>query len=594
MHFHVFYRLWHGERLLHDLESLLLDFRNLLGEDMKTETKSPDNIHFQSNKAAMRTECKSPSALTATQNQLPPIPRRLVWQVLLIFIAFCSGAAIMTIELVGNRILAPWFGNSLYTWTALIGVILLAMSCGYYLGGLLVDRRPNYVFLCHLMMLSALLTLMTPLIQDYIGDSMRDVSIVWGPVFASLVLFALPGCVLGTVTPFTIRLTSLLYEDKRVGLSAGCIGMFSTFGSVVGTFGTGFVLIPHVSVRMIFLIVGLVLSFLAAAGYLLFMPQRMKKLRAVVCLGLGATLVATISFAKNNNRPGVLYEETTFYHQIKVVKKTLPNGLNAKILYLDTQRAGAQTMESRDVVFEYQRYWELPKLFLPEIRRAAFLGGGAYTMPEKLLEAYPELVVDVIEIDPRVVEVGRKFFHIDEYPRMNAISEDARYYLRRSNKRYDLIFGDVYSDQHYVPAHLLTVEFFSLVEDRLSSRGVFMMNLVGVLVGGDSDLFRTVMKSLNHVFEHVYVFSTKQPHPFNWLSTDNLIIVAADHKLSMEIDEHVKEKDKPELRKLLERRVKLKWLDLTDTSMLTDNYNPVEYIVAKQMKNLIKRGDLHQ
>jgi spermidine synthase len=552
---------------------------------MKTEMECPDNVNSQSNKAAMETEGKSPSAKPTTPNQPPPIPARLVWKVLLIFIAFCSGAAIMTIELVGNRILAPWFGNSLYTWTALIGVILVAMSCGYYLGGLLVDRKPNYVFLSHLIMLSALLTLITPLIQDYIGHSMRDVSIVWGPVFASLLLFALPGCVLGTISPFTIRLTSLLSEDKQVGLSAGCIGMSSTFGSVVGTFGTGFVLIPHMSVRIIFLIVGLILSFLAAAGYLLFMPQWTKKLRAVVCLVLGATLVATISFAKNNDRQGVLHEETTFYHHIKVVKKTLPNGLNAKILYLDTQLAGAQTVESKDIVFEYQRYWELPKLFLPEIRRAAFLGGGAYTMPEKLLDAYPESVVDVIEIDPRVVDVGRKFFHIDEYSRMNVISQDARYYLRRSNKKYDLIFGDVYSDKNYVPAHLLTVEFFALVEERLSSRGVFIMNLISVLVGEKSDLFRTVMKSLNHVFEHIYVFTTKQPNPFNWLAADNLIIVASGHKLSMEIDEHLTEKDKSELRELLKRKLKLKWLDLNNTLMLTDNYNPVEYIVATQLKN---------
>ncbi len=140
--------------------------------------ESLDNSHFQSNKAATGTECTPPSYGTAVPNQPTVIPRRLVWQVILIFIAFCSGAAIMTIELVGNRILAPWFGNSLYTWTALIGVILVAMSCGYYLGGFLVDRKPNYVFLSHLLMVSALLTLITPLIQDYIGHSMSNVSIV--------------------------------------------------------------------------------------------------------------------------------------------------------------------------------------------------------------------------------------------------------------------------------------------------------------------------------------------------------------------------------------------------------------------------------
>ena len=166
-------------------------------------------------------------------------------RIMLIIIAFISGASIMIIELAANRVLAPWFGNSLFTWTGLIGVILIAMSVGYYFGGWLADRKCDYLTLSHLLAASSVSILLIPLLQLALGNSLIHTNVMLGPVLASLLLFALPGCLLGSVSPYVIRMTSLLSSDRHIGLSAGTIFMYSTLGSVVGTFSAGFILIPH-------------------------------------------------------------------------------------------------------------------------------------------------------------------------------------------------------------------------------------------------------------------------------------------------------------------------------------------------------------
>ena len=214
-----------------------------------------------------------------SQNGVPPLllPQKAKIRILLLLMAFFSGAALMIIELCANRVLAPWFGNSLYTWTGLIGIILVAMSFGYYLGGWLVDRRPDFATLCQLLLASAFFTALIPFLQEALEDIFSQADLVWGPVLSSVILFTVPGCLLGSVSPFAIRLTSLLYQDRRIGTSAGSIGMVSTLGSVLGTFGAGFFFIPQMGVRTIFFFIAILLASLSLSGYLMVSPNWKKK-----------------------------------------------------------------------------------------------------------------------------------------------------------------------------------------------------------------------------------------------------------------------------------------------------------------------------
>jgi predicted membrane-bound spermidine synthase len=508
----------------------------------------------------------------------------------LIAAAFSAGAAVMIIELAGNRVLAPWFGNSLYTWTGLIGVILVSLSGGAYLGGYLADRRPDYIVLSHLLTAAALLTVLIPLLQSALSASVGSLGVVWGPVLGTVLLFAVPGCLLASVSPFSIRLISLLNDDKRVGLSAGTIGMVATLGSVLGTFGSGFVLIPHLGLRTVFLTTGLVLAALGAVGYGLFWSRlRGRKLAVGGPLLVLAVALAAAAFSKTKSRQitvmgapaPVIFEKTTFYHKIRVAELPTADGDTARFLYLDTTQEGSQYVGSDEMVARYQDYWQLAKLFCPEIRRAAFLGGGAFTWPEALLDAFPEARADVVEIDPEVIEVGRKYFRVDEYPRMHVVADDARRFLRASDVRYDLVFGDAYHGVHCIPAHLVTREFFELVRDRLGDRGIYIINVHGALEGEGAIVFRSLARTLATVFQDQCVFSTA---PDDRDAVQNIFLVAAAHDLPVDAIRHGDHAHRRLADDLFRGYLAPDEYDLADGVVFTDNYNPVEYLVARTLR----------
>ena len=510
-------------------------------------------------------------------------PHRATRRIYLIATAFSAGAAVMIVELAGNRILAPWFGNSLYTWTGLIGVILVSISAGYYLGGYLADRWPSYAVLAHLLSASAVLTLLVPSFESGVAGPVGQLDVVWGPIVATGLLLAAPGCLLGAVSPFAIRMVSLLSDDKSVGVSAGSVGMSATLGSVAGTFATGFVLVPHLGLRTIFVVTGLVLAVLAVIGYLLFaVAFRRNRSLGLVLLGLFGLIGAVAYFGQPPRSPRVVYEENTFYHRIRVVEdETARPGDLLRILFLDNTREGTQYVKSKELWEPYQRYWELARLFTPRATRAAFLGGGAYTMPETFLDAFPKATADVVEIDPAVIEVARTYFRVDQYPRMNAVADDARRFLKATDASYDLIYGDAYRGLACIPAHLVTVEFFELVKSRLNNRGVFIVNVSGSIEGEAAKMFHSVAKTLFKVFAHQCVYATDPKHP---KTRQNVFIVAADHELKPESFRAEQFKSPDRIAAILAGYIPPQRYDLSDGVVFTDDYNPVEYLVAQSLK----------
>ncbi len=292
-------------------------------------------------------------------------------------------------------------------------------------------------------------------------------------------------------------------------------------------------------------------------------------------------LVVFFAFPKQIISKQFLFDKNTFYHRIRVVQKSLANGDQLKTLYLDSTIEGAQFKKSRQIPCTYQRYWELCRLIKPKVENALFLGGGAFAMPESLLEAYPKAEVDVVEIDPKVVDVGTLFFRLNEYPKINTIQEDARRYLYHTTKRYDFIFGDVYNGVRYIPAHLVTKEFFEIIRDHLSDNGIYMMNIISSIKGNNSTLFKSVAKTLCSVFDNIIVFAIT-PNFLNM--TQNVVLLTSNYKISLDIDTN-KNIITTSLKKLLATHVSRTKYDISDAPLLTDEYNPVEYIVAKSLQN---------
>jgi spermidine synthase len=486
----------------------------------------------------------------------------------------------MIVEFAGNRLLSPGFGNSLYTWTGLIGVILVALSCGDYLGGWLVDRHPHFSLLPLIFGVGGLLTAAVPGLLK-ICPPFEQMDLVTGPVFVSLALFFLPGLVLATITPVSIRLLSRARGDEHIGQAAGTVGMAAALGSFAGTLLTSYYLIPRFGVRQIFIVLGVALSILAILLVLVNARGKARPINLLI-LAFGGFGAAAWSWGEPPAPPDVIFTKDTFYHRI-VVRETSPGTPNAvRYLQLDSTMEGAQVVSSGELIFPYQQYWRLAEVLCTDVKRAAFLGAGAFGMPEQLSKRFPEADVSVVEIDPEVVAVGRKYFRLDEYPRVHAFAADGRRYLRTSENQYDFIFGDAYNGVQFVPPHLVTREFFAEVRDKLTPSGVFVMNLIGSTQGNHSDLFWSVMNSVRLEFKETILFGTSSHNP---AESQNLIIVASREPIEPRIKGWLRAQTSvhPHFSRLLDSRIDL-IANPAQTAVFTDDHNPVELTVARQLR----------
>jgi spermidine synthase len=512
-------------------------------------------------------------------SEMYPAKKLLLHRVILTVMAFTAGAAVMIIELAAIRILAPWFGNSLYTWTGLIGVILTAMSAGYYAGGWLADKKSSYLVLSHILAVAALFIFGIPLFSNLIGAPLSRYNVIMGPVAASFFMFALPGFLLGSVSPYIIRLVSLLSADKHIGLSAGTVYMVSTIGSVLGTFASGFWLIPSFDLEHVFWFTGIAIALLATLGYVLSFRQRGRvAVMGILFICVIPAIILATAFTSPPQAAGLLFDKMSFYHRIRVYQKNLPHGDRITELYLDTTREGALYDKSREIPIPALRYWQLAPLFTGKLDTALVLGGGTFTLPEVILSHYPQARAEVVEIDPEVVAVGRQFFRLDNYPQMRIVVDDARRYLTQSQEKYDLIFGDAYNGWRSVPSHLLTREFFQAVKNRLEPHGIFMMHIINSVQGENSALFSSVIKTTSQVFPETCVFAT---YPHDLTKLQSLIIVGANSDLHLDTVMSRVPPEQQSLRKLLLTHVSPKNFHTGNGYLLTDSFNPVEYLVAQ-------------
>ncbi|MEQ1862503.1 MAG: fused MFS/spermidine synthase [Chthoniobacteraceae bacterium] len=509
----------------------------------------------------------------SSQKSSPPPESLHPW--LLRGLTFFSGGAVMLVEVAGNRLLSPGFGNSLYTWTGLIGVILVALSCGDYLGGWLVDRVPRFSLLPLMFGLGGLLTAAVPGLVK-LWPSFEKLDLVTGPITVSLALFFLPGLVLATITPVSIRLLSRARSDEHIGQSAGTVGMAAALGSFAGTLATSYVLIPRFGVRHIFVGLGVTLCALAVVLVLVNTRTR-RKSAALLAIAIAGFAVAAWSAKEPPLAPGIVFAKDTFYHRISVTESD-----TVRTLHLDSTMEGAQVIATGELVFGYQHYWRLAEVFCPRLDRAVFLGAGAFGMPERMSLRFPDARITAVEIDPEVIGVGRRYFRLAEFANIHAVAADARRYLRTSDDRFDFVFGDAYNGVQFVPPHLVTREFFGEVGARLKPGGVFVMNLIATAQGGGSQLFWRVMNGVRAAFPHTQLYGTKAHNP---AEQQNFIIVASAEPLEPRTDAWLRENRTahPDLAALLATRIDTV-VAPDPAAWFTDDFNPVEYTVARQLR----------
>lgn len=391
-------------------------------------------------------------------------------QALAILIAtFACGWALMSIEILGGRVLAPNFGSDVFTWGSLISTFLIALSIGYTVGGLLSRRRPRLWMLAFMVMLGGLLILCIAEMKDTVSDHVFDLDLGerLGPLTAAIALFGLPAIVLGMISPYCVRLYTTRLD--HVGATAGFLYAVSTVGSTLGTLVTTFFLIPNAGVANIFFITGAVLlglgSLLAALSGLM-RPQAIASLSLLVILG--------VSPAFCDER--VIFQKESPYARVTVVQ-------DGSVRILRFARKGVNTEESRiDVAHPLKQLNEYTALmfdgllFAPHPRDVLVIGLGGGIVPQTLHSYYPNASIDVVEIDPVVVEAAEHLFSFKPDDRLRVITQDGRVYVKRCARQYDMIFLDAFQGRT-IPFHLKTKEFFRELSRVLKPGGVVVSNL---------------------------------------------------------------------------------------------------------------------
>ncbi|WP_045225838.1 fused MFS/spermidine synthase [Methyloterricola oryzae] len=482
---------------------------------------------------------------------------------------FCTGAAVMIIELLGTRLIAPFYGASLYVWSAQISVTMIALACGYYLGGWWADR-PGRAGLALIVAIAGILTLLIPWLARPVLLATDDLGLRGGAFVSALALFFPSLFFLGMVGPFAIKLGTETLEG--LGTRAGSIYAVSTLGSVIGTLVLGFYLFPRVGSRSILL--GLGWALLLLAMLVAFMEGRARgRLRmshayvCLVCLCLAAVFTPMVvdagSGSEQNSRFHVQAEQESLYGWVRVVDFA---DQDIRTLMSDASTIGAATIKSGQNLLSYQAIVDMLPAIQPRIRKALLVGQGAGHMAMTLRSHYG-IETDTLEIDPAVAEAATRYFGFS--PTGKAVVGDARYEMRRLSGPYDLIIMDCFTGGSE-PSHLLTVETLEHLRGMLSKDGILALNFVAFADQGHNPALASVAKTLAQVFGHQTVFVSEPGDDFN-----DFIFLASERP----VDVSGSGLSTEQLAWLRQRAFQV---DQGPGTVLTDDFNPLEHLQARK------------
>ena len=472
----------------------------------------------------------------------------------------------MVYEIVGSRILAPFIGTSTYVWTSLIGVILAALSMGYWLGGRLADDKPDVKILASAILAAAGLVSITTVAKEVVLSLIAALPF-WlevKAVLAALVLFAPASVALGFVTPFAVRLRMASVGDA--GKTVGRLYALSTIGSIAGTFAAGFFLIPFVgSVRTLYLIAGslFVLS-------LLLVPFSLSRNHVSVLLLLLLGITASELWRQMLWRSHEIIDLDTEYSRVQVYRAT-DEAKERPIRALSFDPFSTQSamyIDGDELVFEYTKFYHLIRAVKPDFQRTLMIGGAGYSFPKSYLAAYPNAELDVVEIDPEMTRIAREHFRLTEDPRMRVVHEDGRVFLNNAEAgRYDAVLVDAFGSLFSIPFHLTTVEAVRHVDRALKDDGVVVMNIGSAIRGPASNFMQAEFHTYQEVFPYVHLFKVRPERPDTDLQ--NLIILACKRECMPSADKG------DEFIDSLRSRLYTDQLPL-DRPVLTDDLAPVE------------------
>jgi len=490
---------------------------------------------------------------------------------MLYLLVLVGGAVTMGVEMCASRLLAPYFGNSLPVWGLLIGLLLASLAAGYFLGGRLADRDPRAELLYGLaawagLAIGCIPYLAGPILRYSVaGFAGYRAGAVLGSLLSVVLLFAVPAILLGCISPFALRLC--LLDTATGGQVAGRLYALSTVGSLLGTFGTVFWLIPGLGTRRSIFLLAVALLLVAVGGL-----WRTARRRAILYAALLLLLVALQFLPPGAIKPvvGLLYERDSAYNYIQVLRE------GEEVLLKLNEGEGIQSAyHPGEIISGYiYDYFLLLPFFRsnppsPPVSSLCLIGLAGGTAARQYSAVFGPLPIDGVEIDPAIVEVGQRFFGL-ELPNLRIAIEDGRYYLAHSPGRYDVILVDAYNPP-YIPFQLTTAEFFRQTYEHLTTDGVLGINVARTET--DYALVDAVAATVKSVFPSVYTMDT--------LGNLNTVVIASRQPGDLQtITARLAALTDPVLSDVAARAAgRVREPDATIGQVLSDDHAPVEQIV---------------
>lgn len=485
-------------------------------------------------------------------------------------IAFLSGAAVMVLEITGSRVMAPFLGTSIFVWTTLIGVIMASLSAGYWWGGRLADRNPSYARLATILFLACLGVSVTAVCQQPFLTWLqgRSLELRLSALAATLLLFAPASVLLGMVTPYVVRLK--LTSIERSGAEVGRLYAISTAGSILGTFACGYFLLSWMgSSRILYAIAFLLLglSFVAVSDL-----WAGKRVAAAVFLLLTGGLA---EFEARTQAAAGFHDIDTDYQRLQVIDATEPEH-DRPVRILKSEEANTQSaiyLDGNELFSEYLNYFDLARFTGRPLRRVLMIGAAGYVYPLHLEKEMPGLSIDVVEIDPAMTEIAKRYFGLRESPRLHIFHEDGRTFVNRAARespgRYDAIFLDAFQTR-VPPFQLLTVEFARHLERLLSPGGIVALNFIARADASRLGLGPSVIRTYSEALPALRVFAV---HPEeDREDAQNLVLLASRAPFDFSESAWSDGTRLPS--------AQLPGKSGTEGLLLTDDFSPVEYLVS--------------
>lgn len=538
-------------------------------------------------------------------------------------LVFGGGICTLGIELTASRLLAPYFGTSQLIWANVIGLTLLYLTAGYTIGGRWADKRPELGLLCSIIAVAGAFAAIIPLLSHPIlrwslsAFSTYSVGVFVGSLLGVLALFSVPITLLGMVSPFAIRLA--IKNTDGAGKAAGNLYAISTLGSIIGTFLPVLVLIPQVGTAMTIYIFAAGLIMIALPG--LWMERRRIALLGAAAL-IGIIILAILPSAgpiKAADCRGcrLISEDDSAYNYIQIVERD--SGAQGSMIGLVLNEGQAihsiyyprfaQTGNPLDLLTGGPwDFYNIAPYFYPNrdpvsVKSMAMIGSAAGSVPKQFLAVYGnDAIVDGVEIDPRIVELGREYFAMQDvgyyqaqgqppqFPNFKTYVTDGRVFFASTDRKYDIIGMDAYK-QPYIPFHLTTKEFFQTVRDHLAPGGVAVVN--AGRPGTDYRLANVLASTMSSVFPQVYMIDV--PTNFNTM----LIGIPEDVGDGIQnFQANMGRIQDPTLRTVMQmaldtnsnKRPLRRWQPTTGSWVFTDDKAPVERVIDQIILNKVNEG----